>query len=57
MKNLVALYMPLINITHDFSGRGGTGRHARLRIWYRKVWGFDSLRPQGKSVYAGITQW
>jgi hypothetical protein len=26
-------------------GRGGTGRRARLRIWYRKVWGFESPRP------------
>jgi hypothetical protein len=21
---------------------GGIGRRARLRIWYRKVWGFES---------------
>ena len=28
------------------SGYGGTGRRARLRIWYRKVWGFKSLYPQ-----------
>ena len=26
-------------------GRGGTGRHARFRIWCRKAWGFESLRP------------
>ncbi len=26
-------------------GRGGIGRRARLRIWYRKVWGFESPRP------------
>ena len=27
------------------SGRGGTGRRARFRSWYRKMWGFESLRP------------
>ena len=26
-------------------GRGGIGRHARFRIWCRKAWGFESLRP------------
>ena len=26
-------------------GRGGIGRHARFRIWCRKVWGFEPLRP------------
>ncbi len=26
-------------------GRGGIGRHARLRIWCRKVWRFKSSRP------------
>ena len=26
-------------------GRGEIGRHARLRIWCREVWGFESLRP------------
>src|SRR4051812_18440107 len=26
-------------------GRGGIGRHARLRISCRKAWGFKSLRP------------
>src|SRR3954470_1018237 len=26
-------------------GRGGTGRRARFRSWYRKMWGFESLRP------------
>ena len=24
------------------SESGGIGRRARLRIWYRKVWGFES---------------
>ena len=27
------------------SGRGGIGRHARFRFWWRKSWGFKSLRP------------
>ncbi len=27
------------------SGRGGIGRHTRLRIWRREAWGFESLRP------------
>ncbi len=26
-------------------GRGGIGRHARFRFWWRKPWGFKSLRP------------
>lgn len=26
-------------------GRGEIGRRARLRIWCRKAWGFESLRP------------
>ncbi len=26
-------------------GRGEIGRRARLRIWFRKEWGFKSLRP------------
>ncbi len=29
----------------NFSGCGGTGRRARLRIWCRKAWGFESLHP------------
>ncbi len=37
--------------TFDFSlsisicGCGEIGRHARLRIWCRKAWGFESLHP------------
>ena len=27
------------------SGRGEIGRHARFRFWWRKLWGFKSLRP------------
>src|SRR3546814_14760369 len=27
------------------SGRGGTGRRAGVRFQYRKMWGFESLRP------------
>jgi hypothetical protein len=26
-------------------GDGGTGRRARLRIWFRKKWGFESPSP------------
>jgi hypothetical protein len=26
-------------------GCGEIGRHARLRIWCREVWGFESLHP------------
>ncbi len=26
-------------------GRGEIGRRARFRIWFRKEWGFESLRP------------
>src|SRR3546814_16397100 len=26
-------------------GRGEIGRRARFRFWYRKMWGFESLRP------------
>ena len=32
-------------------GRGGIGRHARLRIWWRKPWGFKSLRPHHSYVF------
>ena len=28
-----------------FSGYGGTGRRARLRIWFRKEFGFESHYP------------
>ena len=31
--------------TGDRCGRGETGRRARFRFWYRKMWGFESLRP------------
>src|SRR3546814_5280060 len=31
--------------TGDRCGRGETGRRARFRFWYRKMWGFKSLRP------------
>ncbi len=34
----------------DYCGRGGIGRHARLRIWCRKVWEFESPRPHLKAV-------
>ena len=30
-------------------GRGGIGRRARFRSWYRKMWGFESLRPHHPS--------
>jgi trigger factor len=33
----------------QLSGCGGIGRRARFRIWYRKVWGFESLHPHFKS--------
>ncbi len=32
-------------------GRGGIGRHARLRIWWRKPWGFKSLRPHHSYMF------
>jgi hypothetical protein len=36
-------------------GRGGTGRRAGFRFQYRKMWGFESLRPHqyGPRVRAG----
>src|SRR3569623_3571352 len=34
-------------------GRGGTGRRAGFRFQYRKMWGFESLRPH--QVPAGGT--
>src|ERR1700723_229506 len=35
-------------------GRGGIGRHARFRFWWRKPWGFKSLRPHHKALAPGI---
>ncbi len=32
-------------LTSPAGGRGGIGRHARFRFWWRKPWGFKSLRP------------
>ena len=29
-------------------GCGEIGRHARLRIWCREAWGFESLHPHQK---------
>ena len=29
---------------------GGIGRRARLRIWYRKVWGFESPLSHHKKI-------
>ena len=34
-------------------GRGGIGRHARFRFWWRKPWGFKSLRPHHRRL-AGV---
>lgn len=51
----IRLHIKKKSIAYGFglvSPGGGIGRHARLRIWYRKVCGFDSLpghfilRPQ-----------
>ncbi len=36
---------PTVRCVRPFRGRGGIGRHARFRIWWRKPWGFESLRP------------
>lgn len=33
-------------------GHGGIGRHARLRIWCRKTWGFKSLCPHHYISYS-----
>jgi hypothetical protein len=33
------------NIAPSRRGDGGTGRRARLRIWFRKKWGFESPSP------------
>lgn len=35
-------------------GRGGIGRHTRLRIWRRKLWGFKSLRPHQEVIFKVI---
>src|SRR3546814_776677 len=34
------------------SGRGGTGRRAGFRFQYRKMWGFESLRPHQTAANA-----
>ena len=41
---------------------GGIGRRARLRIWYRKVWGFESPLSHQKffvlsSLYLVLCSW
>ena len=36
-------------------GRGGIGRHARFRIWCRKAWGFESLRPHTATLTRATT--
>src|SRR4051812_11629329 len=41
--------------TGGLSGRGGTGRRARFRSWYRKMWGFESLRPHQSPPHQGRT--
>ena len=38
----------VLTLAHDFvrvCGRGGIGRRAGFRYQYRKMWGFESLRP------------
>src|SRR3546814_21181058 len=35
-------------------GRGGIGRRAGFRYQYRKIWGFESLRPHHSAMQAGI---
>ncbi len=38
-------------------GCGGIGRRARLRIWCRKAWGFESLHPHKDTANtAGLTE-
>ena len=32
-------------VVHFFRGCGVIGSHARLRIWCREAWGFESLHP------------
>lgn len=39
------------------SGRGGIGRHTRLRIWRREAWGFESLRPYHRQALKTIRYW
>ena len=39
-------------VVHFFRGCGVIGSHARLRIWCREAWGFESLHPH----YAKIAQ-
>src|SRR5437762_7110099 len=33
---------------------GGIGRRARLRIWYRKMWGFESPLSHCRNVLPGL---
>src|SRR3546814_5331651 len=35
-------------------GRGGTGRRAGFRFQYRKMWGFESLRPHQIATVAAV---
>ena len=49
MLDLKILYVsicPIERLLENLrSGCGGTGRRARLRIWFREEWGFKSLHP------------
>ena len=36
-------------------GRGEIGRHARFRFWWRKPWGFKSLRPHHTALSFALT--
>ena len=53
LKRKKCLYLHLLKKRTVFiSGCGVIGSHARLRIWCREAWGFESLHPH----YAKIAQ-
>src|SRR4030095_1439595 len=41
----------------EFCESGGIGRRARLRIWYRKVWGFESPLSHHKRWSLALGLW
>jgi hypothetical protein len=49
LEYIITFALPKMTIREEIvvgiRGRGEIGRRARLRIWCRKAWGFESLRP------------
>src|SRR5262245_48470583 len=51
------LFLPSERGSCHKSESGGIGRRARLRIWYRKVWGFESPLSHQKHWSLALGLW